>query len=325
MKFPYAKLGLGLVLGLAALTAQAQEVTLKAASAFAKDSFFDRKFERFIKDVNENGKGIVQINFVGGPESMPTFEVGNALKAGVIDMANTTGVFFANMVPEALALSFTPVPMNEVRSNGGYELMDKILREKGNMVWLGRTTDGLKYHIWTTKKPTNDSFSGMKLRSVPIYRAFFQSLGTNPLQVPPGEVYTALERGMVDGYGWPSVGIFDLGWQEKTKYLIEPGFYNVEVSIFINQDTWKKLTDEQRNFLQERMNKLEQSAPAEDAALAEKERKQVVDGGIEVIELSADKAAEFSAKANDSAWQAIDQSSPKYAAELRKLLSGQQQ
>lgn len=117
MKFPYAKLGLGLALGLAALTAQAQEVTLKAASAFSKDSFFDRKFERFIKDVNEHGKGVVQINFVGGPESMPPFEVGNAVRAGVIDLANTTGVFFANMVPEALALSFTPLSMKELRAN----------------------------------------------------------------------------------------------------------------------------------------------------------------------------------------------------------------
>ena len=323
MKFPYAKLGLGLVLGLAALTAQAEEVTLKAASAFANDTYFDRQFQRFVKDVNENGKGIVQINFVGGPESMPAFEVGNAVRAGVIDMANSTGVFFANMVPEALALSFTDLPMTEIRKNGGYELMDKILREKGNMVWLGRTTDGLKYHVWTTKKPENGSFDGMKLRSVPIYRAFFQSLGANPLQVPPGEVYTALERGMVDGYGWPSVGIFDLGWQEKTKYLIDPGFYNVEVSILINQDTWKKLTDEQRNFLQERMDIIESTMREDDAAQAAEERKQVIDGGIEVVELPADQAAAFTAKANDSAWKAIDQSSPKYAAELRKLLGPQ--
>ncbi|MCB5364105.1 TRAP transporter substrate-binding protein DctP [Pusillimonas sp. CC-YST705] len=323
MKFNLTKLGLGLALGLAALTAQAQEVTLKAASAFSKDSFFDRKFERFVKDVNENGKGIVQINFVGGPESMPPFEVGNAVRAGVIDMANTTGVFFANMVPEALALSFTPLSMKELRDNGGFELMDKILREKGNMVWLGRTTEGLKYHIWTTKKPTDGSFSGMKLRSVPIYRAFFQSLGANPLQVPPGEVYTALERGVVDGYGWPSVGIFDLGWQEKTKYLIDPGFYNVEVSLFVNQNTWNKLNDEQRNFLQERVRLLEDAAMAEDAALAEKELKQVIDGGIELIELTPEQAADFTAKATESAWQAIDQGSPKYGAELRKLLGGQ--
>lgn len=321
MKSPLIKLSLGLALGLAALTAQAQEVTLKAVSAFSKDSYFDRKFERFVKEVNENGKGIVQINFIGGPEAMPPFEVGNALKAGVVDLVNTTGVFISNLVPESLALSFSPVPMKEVRANGGYELMDKIHREKGNMVWLGRVHDGLQYHIYTNKKPQDNNFNGMKLRSVPVYRSFFQSLGANPLQVPPGEVYTALERGVVDGYGWPSVGIFDLGWQEKTKYRIDPGFYNVEVSLFMNQDAWKKLTPEQRSFLEAQVQKLE-STYDEDTALAAKEKQQLIDAGIEIIELPADQAAEFVAKANETAWKTIDQTSPKYAPELRKLFSG---
>ncbi len=45
------------------------------------------------------------------------------------------------------------------------------------------------------------------------------------MQTAPGEVYTALERGVVDGYGWPITGIFDLGWHEKTKYRVDPGFY----------------------------------------------------------------------------------------------------
>jgi hypothetical protein len=52
--------------------------------------------------------------------------------------------------------------------------------------------------------------------------------------IPPGEVYTALERGVVDAYGWPIMGVFDLGLQEKTKYRFDPGFYNVEVSIVFN-------------------------------------------------------------------------------------------
>jgi TRAP-type C4-dicarboxylate transport system substrate-binding protein len=56
---------------------------------------------------------------------------------------------------------------------------------------------------------------------------------------PPGEVYTALERNVVDGYGWPIGGIFDLNWQEKTKYRVDPGFYDAEVSIIMNLDTYR--------------------------------------------------------------------------------------
>ena len=44
------------------------------------------------------------------------------------------------------------------------------------------------------------------MRITPDYRDFFQTLGATVVQTPPGEVYTALERGVVDGYGWPSPG-----------------------------------------------------------------------------------------------------------------------
>ena len=322
MKLHLKKLGIGAVLGLMAVTAQAEELTLKAVSVFAKDSFWDRNFQKFVNGVNEKGKGSLQIRVIGGPEAMPPFEVGNAVRAGVVDLSLSTGVFHANMVPEALAMTLTHTPMAELRANGGYELMDKIHREKANMVWLGRTTDGLKYHVYTNKKPEgNQSFQGMKLRSVPVYRSFFQSLGAMPLQVPPGEVFTALERGVVDGYGWPSVGIFDLGWQEKTKYRVEPGFFNVEVSVFMNQNTWKKLDDKQRGILNEEMKAIE-SAYAEEYALADAEKKRQAEHGIETIELSEADKAEFLAKANEAGWKAIDETAPKNAAELRRLFGG---
>jgi len=336
MKFFSTKMIMAFALGLSGLaglvqTAQAQdktaEITLKAVSSFSKDLYFNQKFERFVRDVNEEGKGLVQINLIGGPEAMPAFEGGNALKAGVVDMINSTGVFITNVVPESLALSFSPVPMKTIRTNGGYELMNQIHREKGNMVWLGRTTAGIQYHVYTNKKPQTDfgsaALAGMKLRSVPIYRAFFQSLGATPLQVPPGEVYTALERGVVDGYGWPSIGVFDMGWQEKTRYRIDPGFYNVEVSIFVNQKTWDRMSDAQRQFLREQMQKVEDRAAEEDRALAAKEEAQLLAAGIEIIPLPATEAADFVARANEHAWRTIDQTSPRYAPELRRLFSGQ--
>ncbi len=322
MKMQLKKIVVGTFLGLAAMSAtQAAEVTLKAVSVFNKDAFFFRQFQDFMKSVNEEGKGLVQIQFIGGPESMPPFEVGSALRSGVVDIANTTAVFHANLVPEGLTLTVTNTPMAELRKNGAYELMDKIHREKANMVWLGRTTDGLKYHVYSNKKPDGNSFAGMKLRSVPVYRAFFQSLGANPLQVPPGEVFTALERGVVDGYGWPSVGIFDLGWQEKTKYRIEPGFYNVEVSLFLNQDTWeKKLDDKQREFLKAQMAKIEANY-AKDHELAVAEQKRQQEFGIEMVPV-ADSAA-FIKQANDSAWESIEKTS-RYGKELRaKFGAGQ--
>src|SRR5262245_65947526 len=68
--------------------ASAQEVTLKGITSFAENTFYSRGFERFIEKVNADGKGVIQINYIGGPKAMPPFEVGNALKGGVVDIAN---------------------------------------------------------------------------------------------------------------------------------------------------------------------------------------------------------------------------------------------
>jgi hypothetical protein len=81
----------------------AQEITLRAVSGFQEGTYFSRNFERFVQRVNAEGKGLVQINYLGGPKAIPTFEQGNALRTGVIDLANTTAAYTASLVPEGLA------------------------------------------------------------------------------------------------------------------------------------------------------------------------------------------------------------------------------
>ncbi|WP_116473607.1 TRAP transporter substrate-binding protein DctP [Zobellella maritima] len=309
------------VLTLTPALVQAEEITLKAVTAFSQDTYFNQRFNQFVEKVNAEGKGLLQINVIGGPESMPPFEVGNSVRAGVVDMANTTGVFHANMVPETLAMTLTDKPMSELRDNGGYALMDKIHRDKANMVWLARLSDGLEYHVYTNKKIDSVDFSGLKLRGVPVYRSFFQELGATPLQVAPGEVFTALERGVVDGYGWPSVGIFDLGWQEKTRYRVEPGFYNVEVSLFMNQNAWEQLDNAQREFLNKQVAWVE-SLNSGAAADAEAEKQQQAAAGIEAVVLSGEQARRFRNISQQAGWQAVEQLSPQYVQQLKASFGG---
>ena len=101
--------GLLLALGLTAMAAgplAAQEVTLKAVNAFQEGTYYARNFERFVKKVNDEGKGIVQINYLGGPKAIPTMEQGAALRNGVVDLSNTTTSFVAGVSPESLALNY---------------------------------------------------------------------------------------------------------------------------------------------------------------------------------------------------------------------------
>jgi TRAP-type C4-dicarboxylate transport system substrate-binding protein len=233
----------------APLAAQAQEITLKAVNAFQEGTYYARNFERFVKKVNDEGKGLVQINYIGGPKAIPTFEQGNALRSGVVDMSNTTTSFVAGIVPEGLAINYTNQNMAEMRKNGAIDYLNKIMMEKG-LYYYARTGEGVQYYIYSNKRIDKADLTGLKLRIAPIYRDFFQKLGANVVQIAPGEVYTALERGVVDGYGWPLLGIFDLGWHEKTKFRIEPGFYAIELGVIFSANTWRKLNPAQRAFLE---------------------------------------------------------------------------
>lgn len=312
------KLLISTALVLGAFGAQANEVTLKAVSAFNLDTFISQRFNQFVEKVNDEGKGLVQIQVLGGPEAIPSFEVGNAVRSGVVDLANSTAVFHANLVPEALAMTLTDRSIQELRENGGHELMDQIHQDKANMYWFARVSDGLQYHLYSNKPVDSADLKGFKLRSTPVYLAFFRSLGATSLQISPGETYTALERGVVDGYGWPSVGLLDLGWQEKTKYRVEPGFYNVEVSLFFNKDSWDKLNDEQKAFLQKQAEWVE-STNQEDLALAEQEKAKQAEAGVEVITLSEEVSADFLDKADKAGWENLKKVSPANAAEIERL------
>lgn len=182
---------------------------------------------------------------------MPPFEVGNAVKNGVVDIANSTGAFYTNLLPAADALKLSELTIQEQRENGAWAYINKLHNEKLNAYYLARTGDGVPFHLYLNKPLSKPDLTGYTIRVTPIYRAFFAALGANLVQTAPGDVYTALERGVIDGYGWPILGIFDLGWQEKTKYRVDPGFYAVDVNFLVNLDTWnKKLNDKQRALLQ---------------------------------------------------------------------------
>ena len=213
------------VLAIAAGAASAQEVTLKAVTSFAEKTQFSKNFERFIDKVNADGKGKVQINYIGGPRAMPPFEVGNAVRTRVVDIANVTGAFYTNLMPEADAFKLIGKPMTEQRKNGTWELLNQIHNQKLNSYYLARQFHNVPFHIYLNKKPEKFDFTGLKIRVTPVYKDMVEAFGGTTITTAPGEVYTALERGVADGYGWPVTGIFDLGWEKVTKFRLEPGFY----------------------------------------------------------------------------------------------------
>ena len=300
--------------------ATAQETTLRVVSAFGENTQYVKNLEPFIQKLNAEGKGRLQLNFIGGPKAMPPFEVGNAVRTGVVDIAMTTGAFYTNIMPEADALKLTQIPAPELRKNGGTDLINRIWNEKANMQYLGRVIDYTPFHLYLTKKIDKPDLTGLKLRITPVYRDFFQALGATVMQTAPGEVYTALERGVVDGYGWPINGIFDFNWHEKTKFRVDPGFYNAEVSLVMNLDKWKGLNPGQRDLLTKHVIALEAQNDSWKKVNEDDIRKQK-EAGIQTITFDAAAASQYRDKAYEVAWASAIKASPQYGPQMRKLFS----
>ena len=301
-------------------TAVAQEVTLRVVSAFAENTTYVKNLEPFMQKLNAEGKGTLQLNFIGGPKAMPPFEIGNAVRTGVIDIGMTTGAFYTNIMPEADALKLTQMPGPELRKNGAVDLINRIWNEKANMQYLGRVIDYTPFHLYLTKKIDKPDLTGLKIRITPVYRDFFQAIGATVMQTAPGEVYTALERGVVDGYGWPINGIFDFNWQEKTKFRVDPGFYSAEVSLVMNLDKWKSLSQAQKDLLMRHVVAHEADAVSW-KKINEDDIKRQAQAGIQTITFDAATSKQYYDKAYDVAWTNLIKASPQYGPQMRRLFS----
>jgi len=313
-----------LILGFAAGSASAQEVTLRGISTFNSGTTYSVHFESFVKRVNERGKGQIQIRYLGGGgKVMDPFEMGGALRGGVVDIGNLSGTFSTNIIPEADALKMITAT---VSGDGGGEiikLLNQIYAKRSNARIIARQKTLVPFHLYLNKKVNAMELGGVKLRVTPIYAPFFAAMGATGVRIAPGEIFVALERGVVDGYGWPLQGIFDLGWQDATKFRVDPGFYSSVVEVVVNLAKWNTLNASQKAILEEAAAWMEKTGDIADRELNKTEDERQRKHGIQVITLQGEERAKYLRLADDSAWNAILKASPEYGPRLKQLAARQ--
>ncbi len=307
------------VVAFVAMPSAASEVTLRGLSAFALGTTFSRPFEAFIDWVNDHGQGVLQIDLRGGPETMPPFEVGNAVADGVVEIASSTSAFYTGLVPAGDALHLATNTVQEQRANGCFEKLDAIHRTQMNVKYLARTGDHIEFHLYLTKPIDGPDLNGLTIRTTPVYRAMFEALGATLVRTAPGEVYTALQRGSIDGYGWPLQGVFDLGWEEQTKYRVDPGFYQADVNILVNLDAWNALSDAQRALLEQGAAWIESRNRANLSINAAEAEKQA-GAGIEVLTFSEADTRRWLETAQTEGWASVAAVDAAIAAALKPCL-----
>lgn len=296
-----------LAAGLAPLAASAQE-TIRAVTAFPSSLAFSQSFLGFVEMVNERGEGVVQIDYIGGPEAVPQNQQIDALRRGVVDMQYGPASFYLGRMPEGDAWVGSTVTAMEARENGGFDVMQEAYREKLGVHLLSHIDTGVQFHIYLTEEPERTEnggvdLDGLQIRSQPIYQSFFRSLGATPVSVNVPDVYTGLERNTFDGAGWPIIGITDLNWDRFLRYRIDPGFFQTDLGIAMNPDAWSQLSDEAKEIINEVAVEYEEiSYDNFQEQIAEIDA-QVREEGMEVITLEGEARDEYLDLAYDSAWK----------------------
>jgi TRAP-type C4-dicarboxylate transport system substrate-binding protein len=111
-----------------------------------------------------------------------------------------------------------------------------------------------------------------------------------------------------------------VGIEKQTKYRVDPGFYNVEVGVLVNLNTWNRMNPQQRAFLERQALWMEELNAENVRLVAEEKRKQAA-AGIETITFTGQQGQQYLNKANDSVWGALIKRSPEHGPKLRTLLT----
>ncbi len=281
--------------------AQANPVTLKMVQVFPKGQTNMFIVPIFIKLVEQKSKGELQIKLLGGPEAIPTFNQWDAVKSGVVDLNfNVAAYYYRKGVPEAMLtwLSKAQSPMEE-RKTGFYDLMNQ-LHQKAGVYYLGRG-QWSSFYLWPNKKiQTSGDLSGLKMRSGLIYDAFLKALGAVPVTIAYPEVYTALERGLADGFCWTMEGVPESGWLEVTKNCIDHPFYSGDFVFLANLKSFNNLPKHLQRVLIDASKELEPKMVNMFQDLDRKERKKAEKAGVNFIHFSKKNAETYV----DTAWKA---------------------
>lgn len=297
-------------------SAMAEEVTLKAGVFIPRNASFGVPMGIFVDHVNEVGKGVLQIRLVG-PEAIPGAEQPNAVISGVLDMAAVPPPYYKGLFVEADSMSLTNRTLAELRESGAYKMMSDMAGERMGVSYLTTYGGGITFHVYLNKDADSiDDVRGSRLRSQTIYKQIYDELGITGTDIPTPDVFTALERGVVEGYGWPLNGVGEMGWAPETKVRVEPGFYNVDVTVIMNKKSLESLGEEQRKVLDESVAWFEDYMVEWTAKALKDEIEFQESAGIKTI----DVGHEYVDRALDRYWADLEKQSPDTIPAIRKAL-----
>lgn len=240
-----------------ALASSAFATKLKLLSAYQPNFIFNVGItDNFKKNLVEISGGKFKVQQFG-PDVVPTFEQFQPTQAGVFDINFTHPTYHAGNMGLGILMDMTKFDPTKRRESGLFAAMDKAYNKKGIKVLAFCPVS--PYH-YITKNPlagSSPSFQGLKLRSNPTLQNVVLELGGSPVTMAGGEVYTSLQKGVIDGAAWTLVGVKDFKWNEVANYMVRPTFGSITMLLMMNLDKYNSLSAEEKAWIDEAGKKTE--------------------------------------------------------------------
>ncbi len=294
-------LGAAVTLGLAGGASAA--TVIKLGHGANEQYHMHRALLRFEELVEQGSNGELDVQIFPSSQMGPDREMIEGVQTGVLEMAVPPSSFFAGWDP-AFAVIELPymyaskdIALDVLHGEAGANMLNRL--ENQGLVGLGWLENGVR-HVTNNVRPivTPEDLEGVKLRTmkVPAHVATFTALGANPTPMNFGEVYSALQQGVIDGQENPIALIDSQRFYEVQKHVSLTGHVFAVYAPVISKSFFDSLSAEHQKLVMDSMSVAaayqQEMVNSEEAAQLEKIRGE----GVNVVELSAEQRQVFSAQ-----------------------------
>ncbi len=283
------------------------EVVLKLGHIAEPENPYGQGADYLAKLVKErtNGEVIIQV--------YPSCQLGNqrdlieGLTFGTVDMTLTSTAVLGNFIPEIsvfdLPFIFRDIPhAYKALDTVGMEIAKQ--GESRGMITLTMWENGVR-HMTNNKLPIKEpaDMKGLKIRVMeqPIYIEMMKALNASPTPMSMGELYTALQKGVIDGQENPLAHIATKRFYEVQKYISLSGHTYGAEPVLISSIAWKKLNKDQQEIVRQAAIDTRDWQRDLCRALEKEFLKVILDSGK--AEVNDDVNKEAFAKATEGVWK----------------------
>jgi len=274
--------------------------TLQTSGAAGDD--VTRFLEQFAKWVKEDTKGRIDIAIMPADSVVKYTETLDAVGANIIQMESTDPSYFAgkdpafSLIGNMVGAWSAPEQLFDMMENGGgFEIFDKLLNQY-NVKLVGVACTGVEAFV--SKKPIRSvaDLKGIKLRAPQgMVNNVFAAVGATPVNLPGSEVYTSLEKGVIDASDYTVFATNQAqGMNDIARFPIYPGFHSMPtMQVTLNLDVWNSLPDDLKKILMDDVKRYRDYMVEEHHKLDIAAVKEAKAKGIEVISWPESEVAKF--------------------------------